>query len=138
MRNSSNTSITPVIGDTVGLPTSGDVHLFPDPATESSQRPIYYADCEGLQGGDSNAAHEVEKRQAQRLAKSVIKGFAAVEENIYGGKHDSPMHDAQNDEVEIKWAGEATTREGIVEKLYPRILFTFSDTVVFVSTEDWY
>ncbi|KAF2453568.1 hypothetical protein BDY21DRAFT_292842 [Lineolata rhizophorae] len=33
--------------------TSGDVHLYHDPASSTSRTPILYADCEGLQGGET-------------------------------------------------------------------------------------
>ena len=36
---------------------------------------------------------------------------------------------------EIKWADGKATREKLVATLYPRVLFTFSDIVVFVSKE---
>jgi hypothetical protein len=34
-------------------PTSGDVHLYADPKTCFGQHPLLYADCEGLDGGES-------------------------------------------------------------------------------------
>ena len=44
---------TPVVGPTgADIPTSGDVHLHCDPPSLCSQRPILYADCEGLDGGE--------------------------------------------------------------------------------------
>jgi hypothetical protein len=35
------------------IPTSGDVHLYSDPATYFSATPMLYADCEGLDGGEN-------------------------------------------------------------------------------------
>ncbi|KAI9893878.1 MAG: hypothetical protein M1814_005431 [Vezdaea aestivalis] len=48
------TSETPVPGKTDDelTPTSGNVHLYPDPKTIESKWPLLYADCEGLDGGD--------------------------------------------------------------------------------------
>jgi energy-coupling factor transporter ATP-binding protein EcfA2 len=63
--------ITPAIGNDVGLPTSGDVHLFPDPETYGCTRPIYYADCEGLHGGDGKPkANVVEEEQVGETASA--------------------------------------------------------------------
>jgi hypothetical protein len=40
----------PVVGSALhtDLPTSGDVHLYPDLSTFESPHPVFYADCEGL------------------------------------------------------------------------------------------
>ncbi|KAL8902691.1 MAG: hypothetical protein Q9207_004458 [Kuettlingeria erythrocarpa] len=37
-------------------PTSGDVHLYADPETAFTRLPMLYADCEGLQGGETEPA----------------------------------------------------------------------------------
>jgi hypothetical protein len=37
-------------------PTSSDVHLYCDPDTLDSPRPLLFADCEGLMGGDQEPA----------------------------------------------------------------------------------
>lgn len=36
------------------VPTSGNVHLYPDPQSCSADYPILYADCEGLEGGEKD------------------------------------------------------------------------------------
>jgi hypothetical protein len=195
--------ITPAIGIDVGLPTSGDVHLFPDPETYGCTRPIYYADCEGLHGGDSKPkAKMVEEEQVgetasarqSHLDKLHISTKAVALLNYlatrsYGSRNDhgtvpalrtvshgptdsrkdhrtlSNQHTvlartkqvlpaapaeqhaqdaayearAQHAEkFEISWADNKTSREKLVSTLYPRILFTFSDVVVFVSKEHRY
>lgn len=38
----------------IGTPTSSDVHLYKDPETIDTDRPILFADCEGLSGGNNN------------------------------------------------------------------------------------
>ncbi|EHK96973.1 hypothetical protein M7I_7298 [Glarea lozoyensis 74030] len=45
---------TPIVGSNKhqDVPTSGDVHLYTDPETYLSETPIFYADCEGLAGGE--------------------------------------------------------------------------------------
>ncbi|KAK0724572.1 hypothetical protein B0H67DRAFT_657154, partial [Lasiosphaeris hirsuta] len=42
--------VTGLVDDIV--PTTGDVHFYSDPATYSERRPILYADCEGMNGGE--------------------------------------------------------------------------------------
>jgi len=109
MKNSSE--VTPVIGVNIHISTCGDVHLFPDPATYRSKRPIYYADCEGLQGGN------------RKPMESAIQDQSA------------PQRYEHSQQDEIKWADGNVTREKLIATLYPRVLFTFSDIVVFVSKE---
>ncbi|TGJ68442.1 hypothetical protein EYR41_007494 [Orbilia oligospora] len=122
------------------VPTSGDVHLFCDPHTYKTENrhPILYADCEGLEGGERTPlGSRTHKREKIRKA---------VSERISGAKQDTKSFFArrgrdnamqQNSKRELKWAiNDATKRrEYIVSELYPRILFTFSDVVVFVLQE---
>lgn len=97
-------------------PTSGDVHLYADPGTSNTNRPILYADCEGLQGGEllSGAARSTRNR-----------GMPSALRGIVGKSLASSRH--------IKWVNSSETRqrEYAVMELYPRLLYTFSD-VVFV------
>ncbi|KAF8535225.1 hypothetical protein BDD12DRAFT_753138 [Trichophaea hybrida] len=45
---------SPLIGSSADpdTPTSCDVHLFADPSTANDERPRFYADCEGMDGGN--------------------------------------------------------------------------------------
>lgn len=115
---------TPVVG-VVGkdIPTSGDVHLYPDPQTADSDNPILYADCEGLEGG------EREPLGAWRKAKdkgSKLGRIGSFKRNARIIDHTS--------EREITWADTSVkrSREFAVTHLYPRLLYTFSDVIVFV------
>jgi len=116
MKNPSE--VTPVIGVNIHIPTSGDVHLFPDPATYRSKRPIYYADCEGLLGGNREPMESAIRSQSAEdvLARTML-------------------HAERTQQAKILWANGNVTREKLVATLYPRVLFTFSDIVVFVSKE---
>lgn len=112
---------TPVVGP-VGkdLPTSGDVHLYLDPHTADSDTPIMYADCEGLEGG------EREPLGAWRKARDRggrTRSFEQKLGNNYNGS-----------EREITWATSnlKKSRGFAVTHLYPRLLYTFSDVIVFV------
>ncbi|KAF8248857.1 FabD/lysophospholipase-like protein [Wilcoxina mikolae CBS 423.85] len=111
-----NSEVTPVIGVQIDSPTSGDVHLFSDPSTYHEKRPIYYADCEGMNGGKNaplstkfiNKLHK--KGQKAQFPKAKVNDITWVDAKDKG-----------------------KSRDLIVERLYPRILFTFSDVVVLVS-----
>ncbi|KAI5782162.1 acyl transferase/acyl hydrolase/lysophospholipase [Pyronema domesticum] len=107
---------TPVIGNLSELdtPTSSDVHLFPDPATRESKRPLLFADCEGLEGGNKLP---IAARAVMRI-----------------GKFGTNLKGKRIQELRMKWAtGEQRSRAWMVRKFYPRILFTFSDCVCYVT-----
>lgn len=96
------------------LPTSVDVHLYPDPDSFNKSTPLLYADCEGLAAGEiAPLASRHQKRHKSDIRRNVISG---------GNKR------------ELLWANtrEKQSRKFIVSELYPRLLYTFSDTVVFV------
>ena len=110
---------SPVVGSVVNdtLPTSGDVHLYADPSTHAEQLPILYADCEGFEGGERTPLGARSRRRARSdPAKDDPSKLANV--------HARP----------IQWANteESRQREYAVTALYPRLLYTFSDCVVFV------
>lgn len=104
-----------LVGDTV--PTTGDVHLYPDPGTYYAQKPILYADCEGLTGGENTP---------RGMASQLINDKAKKGKNKLRKR--------------ISWANNPKTqsREFAVSSLFPRILYTFSDVVVFVLREARY
>ncbi|PSK54732.1 hypothetical protein B9Z65_3821 [Elsinoe australis] len=110
---------TPLVGATIhdSVPTSGDVNLYADPRTHSSTLPILLADCEGFEGGERLPLGAMAR---WRMEKQSGHGEPAV-----GGSAAS---------YNIEWAKTEDTRqrEFAVMNLYPRILYTFSDVVVFV------
>lgn len=115
---------TPVVGARgAHLPSSEDVHLFLQPRMSETQSPLLLADCEGLEGGEREpigarlkfqrrAEVEAEYQSGAKLAK----GLKTVVEK------------------KLTWATSVSTqsREFAVTNLYPRLLFTFSDAIVFV------
>lgn len=116
---------TPVVGrlDDGISPTSGDVHLYPDPISCSSNRPILYADCEGIQGGDSlpKAAEGKPDVWSKPIHVQQNKGKVKTIRNFA--------------DRSLKWAksdNNKKRRAFAVSNLFPRILYTFSDVIVFV------
>jgi hypothetical protein len=113
----------PIVGSSLHthIPTSGDVHLYPDLSSFETNHPIFYADCEGLEGGE---------RQPMGARKS--KSNTPNPHTHSFTRYIRKQH--HTSEREIMWAttGETTSREYHVRHLYPRLLFTFSDVIVFV------
>lgn len=114
----------PVVGSNLhqDVPTSGDVHLYADPKTFEDEFPILHADCEGLDGGEREpmGAKARNKRDAKdKRTRSFVK-------------HIRKQH--HTSEREILWAktDQTRSRDYHVRHLYPRLLYTFSDVIVFV------
>lgn len=113
---------SPVVGSSINdqTPTSADVHLYADPATFSHWEPILYADCEGLDAGEETPvgaeAKRTPRQDAKRLVKKVTHRFSSTRVRP------------------IEWANTDSkrTRQFAVTELYPRLMYTFSDVVVFV------
>ncbi|KAK4194241.1 hypothetical protein QBC40DRAFT_260209 [Triangularia verruculosa] len=102
----------PVNGLTTDLiPNSGDVHLYADPATHHETHPLIFADCEGLGGGESAPRGKEYQDNSKRARRTIQR--------------------------RLHWAKDSQTssREFVVKRLFPRILYTFSDVVVFVIRE---
>jgi hypothetical protein len=103
------------------VPTSADVHLYADPNTFYSDKPLLFADCEGLNGGE-----ELPVAKRKHLGREAMALMKLAGERTKG-------------HLEIAWADtkagdpQRCTREFAVRELYPRLLYTFSDVVVFVS-----
>lgn len=109
---------SPVVGSphNDGKPTSADVHLYADPDTFEGQRPMLYADCEGLDAGEESPFAITSKRNRLREERRKIV------DRISG----QPRR--------LEWANtdRKQTRHFAVRELYPRLLYTFSDVVCFV------
>lgn len=117
---------TPIVGSVKDqdVPTSGDVHLYPDPNSITSRFPILYADCEGLEGGEREPISARFKKNTHKLT-----GVGRV--SSFERKARKTQHTSERD---ITWADtpKKRSREFAVTHLYPRLLYTFSDVVVFV------
>ena len=118
--NSASPFKSPVVGSVKSdkSPTSGDVHLYVDPDTAYGPLPLLYADCEGLEGG------EVPPMANQLRETGRKSGKAQLLQLLFSTRPRELIYVKTNSEVE--------NREWAVRKLYPRLLYTFSDVVVFV------
>ncbi|KAI0490453.1 hypothetical protein F4859DRAFT_500816 [Xylaria cf. heliscus] len=98
------------------MSTTGDVHLYADPSTLYATNPLLFVDCEGLSGG------EAAPKQLRQSQDSPSSHPAANYQRRYAVPR------------KIEWAQTPQTqkREFAVSQLYPRILYTFSDCVIFV------
>lgn len=124
---------SPVVGSqqtSHNVPVSGDVHLYADPATFYTSAPILLADCEGL-GAATQEPSAVQYRQK-------VIAIADVQRKLQKNKHDGPTRVWQRPRRKIAWANTEKTksREVIVSELYPRLLYSFSDVIVFVHQND--
>jgi energy-coupling factor transporter ATP-binding protein EcfA2 len=184
---------TPVVGlvQHQAVPTSGEVHLYWDPSSLKSARPLLYADCEGLGGGSrepmaARATKEKKILVRERKNSNQSKHMSArnpgfrqsmptyssmsprntpmppspapqSQSNLgYYERGSTPSYSPYSPVVEqnegqdgwtpgsgkvyrgvtrnITWAQDRDrrSRQFIVENLYPRLLYTFSDIVVLV------
>lgn len=118
---------TPIVGSSTSIhATSEDIHLYSDPATAATITPILYADCEGLLGGDRKPLAAILKEQLCRRAGASM----APEDEIDQG--------TLVFEREITLGADHQSREYAVKNLYPRLLYIFSDVVVFVVRNSRY
>jgi energy-coupling factor transporter ATP-binding protein EcfA2 len=124
---------TPIPGSVKNdnTPTSGDVHLYADPATFFEPTPMLYADCEGLEGGEATPV------------SVAVRAGTPIEDRVPGRKRLKKRNKqyarafATRDKIrhQLDWAAgdpERQKREFAVAELYPRLLYTFSDVIVFV------
>jgi hypothetical protein len=89
-----------------GQPTTGEVNLYYDPKTFSTESPIFYADSEGLGGGEPAAAEHQTKWFKDPFARRyVLKGES----------------------------GQRIDRSRAVKDIYPRFLYLFSDVICMVT-----
>lgn len=124
---------SPVVGSVNdNIPVSADVHLYADPNTISTNTPLLFADCEGLEGGESPPKTEFHKKQ-ERVSEIC---FAQGNPSSFGPrKHGKLIKKSKKISRKIAWAvgdKEKSKREYAVTELYPKVLYAFSDVVVFV------
>ncbi|KAF8457056.1 hypothetical protein BDZ91DRAFT_509801 [Kalaharituber pfeilii] len=111
---------TPVVGEAehAHLPTSSDVHVFIDPKSRGSERPIIYADCEGLHGGNQAPQAIIQIQEAKKQYRK--RGLRAQ------GRRLRSLRIAN-------LRREQRCRGWVVTEFYPKILFTLSEVVCYVT-----
>jgi hypothetical protein len=89
---------SPVVGSSRDnhTPTSGDVHLYADPSTSAGEFPMLYADCEGLEGGETLPI------SAQLCAP--MDGSRKRNESSYFRRHGGMAKLARGSRHDILWA----------------------------------
>lgn len=109
---------SPVVGSPLhdSVPTSGDVHLYGDPSTVRERYPLLFADCEGLEGGERLPA-------GPKICRSRFS-WESGDESAVQPTRQRPLRWACTEQM--------NRREFAVTNLYPRILYAFSDCIVFV------
>lgn len=128
-------------------PTTGDVHLYADPKTYETRTPLLYADCEGLDGGEAvpralGWQGKDETTKAPKMVngvRDILQGKGSslssnVASNVETSTQEPAKKSSHASQRDIAWAvtPETKKREYAAMKLYPRLLYTFSDVVVFV------
>ncbi|KAI1264025.1 hypothetical protein F5Y18DRAFT_418041 [Xylariaceae sp. FL1019] len=117
----------PVIGrGNVDVPTSADVHLFLDPASEY-QRPILFADCEGFEGGERETVSQSTSSSSRLPVSSSNEVVPPLSRILHFTKR--ALRWASRDSRDYE---KTSKRQYAVSEMYPRIFHAFSDVVVFV------
>ncbi|KAI8631062.1 FabD/lysophospholipase-like protein [Xylariaceae sp. FL1651] len=114
------------------IPTTGDVHLYADPSSFATENPLLFADCEGLNGGEAlPKALRRPSRPNNRLSNLHLRPSRDPFSTGSNRSWHTSIHSSQRS---ILWAKSPQTRkrEYAIKHLYPKILYTFSDVVVFV------
>ncbi|KAI9764589.1 MAG: hypothetical protein M1840_008318 [Geoglossum simile] len=152
---------SPVVSSLVNLfPTSGDVHLYADPLSYDTKQPILYADCEGLDDGEGVplciqvGGMDRQTRIAglggtkqpilyadceglddgEGVPLSIQAGGMDRQTRLAGLGGGTTLHQklkrVESTERQIVWA--TSSRSDVVTRLYPQLLYTFSDVIVLV------
>jgi len=119
-------------------PTSGDVHLYVDPGTHDTRYPALFADCEGMDGGEMVPMGAQQKQIDELLARRFSDATPLAPKASHSGPKKLLKGINRGSKHVITWATnpEKCKREFAVKNLYPRILYAFSDIVVFVLRND--
>ncbi|KAL8938713.1 MAG: hypothetical protein Q9216_003750 [Gyalolechia sp. 2 TL-2023] len=123
---------TPVVGESgTSTTTSADIHLYMEPDSKLTEFPRIFADCEGLEGGERMpVAHG-------RIEDSLLRQRSEMrlDDTIANRMREKAQRGLRR---KLSWAttDETRRREFTVRELYPRLLYTFSNVVVFVLANE--
>ncbi|KAH8695985.1 hypothetical protein BGW36DRAFT_380024 [Talaromyces proteolyticus] len=114
-------------------PTSGDVHLYRDPYLDPSEAnyPLFYADCEGFGGGEVAPIGSKIRDTIEQIATSLDS--ASPKNMRFAQTALRWVKKGAKQAIDLKVPGGGfMRRQELVEKLFPRLLYNFSDVVVHV------
>jgi len=122
--------LSPIVGPEASHhPTSEDVHLYLDPRSAQTGSPVMMVDCEGLYGGERDPSGTTFKMKRK-------------EQDVRRALEDRDYFKATriSSEYELLWStGDGKKTRGFaVTHLYPRLIYAFSDVIVFVLHEARY
>ncbi|KAF1731949.1 hypothetical protein CRV24_008142 [Beauveria bassiana] len=146
---------SPVVGDPdKSTPTSGNVHLYYGGALDEAtgQLPLLYADCEGFGGGGVGEFESMTVEEKQTLGKDHMpqdegKTPASHQETSntdeqatasqktssgIGGKIAAAFASTLEPLKRPFKSNELTERSHAVNEMFPRLLYNFSDVIVYV------
>jgi hypothetical protein len=114
------------------IPTTGDVHLYADPSSFCTKEPLLFADCEGLNGGE--ALPKALRRLSRPSNSNSSPSSSSSRDTLSTRRGQTPLTSVYGSHRSILWAKTLQTRkrEYAIQHLYPKVLYTFSDVVVFV------
>lgn len=137
----------PVVGrQEASVPTSGDVHLYrkmyshlhAQQTGETSPQdaiisPLLYADCEGFGGGETDPAGSFAAHEARTGSLDDNDDTNAQPRRKYFQSFVKFLKSLRL--TELIMDPSVQTRDNAVQKLFPRLLYNFSDVIVFVLHE---
>ncbi|KAF4460614.1 calcium-independent phospholipase A2 [Fusarium albosuccineum] len=143
----------PIPGTSNGrwVSTSSDIHVYSDPITLPTKSPTFFVDCEGLSGSDGTAAQQfrsaLEKPGILCTSIHGRRGVTAEEERICQAEQNELLKevidftDSSRTQYDLLWGRlsrdtssvQSNTRNKVVQHLYPRLLYAFSDVVCYVT-----
>jgi hypothetical protein len=140
----SRPAAVPVVGlDGNAEPTSGDVHLYRDPQPPQNDVgcPLFYADAEGFFAGETPPKGSKAGRKI-----SAAQRFTGNELGQRGADNDPSFTEASTHALLKSWSlintwkldlhfpesMQLSKRGSAVKELFPRLLYNFSDVVVYV------
>lgn len=117
----------------VEMASSGDVHLYADPRSLKIPTPILFADCEGIRGGNRVPVAEMAWDSLLAEDDNNTLGREFYEDYALGLRERYQPVIREILLAQGEGNSEKISRQYAVDTIYPRFLYSFSDTIVFVT-----
>lgn len=111
---------------------SADVHLYADPRTLQTPSPILFADCEGLDG--SSGLLPVAEN-TWKTASSTVKGSVLGLGERYQPRFRKIQTQPNGEGGSTNKREILSNRRYVAESIYPQILYSVSDTIIYVAKD---